>query len=82
VDSPVSRNDNSDMTNDIITTTTDCKEFSISIKKDRKNRVVVTKSEIVNGVPEPVYMTYAIDIDDAIKIQHYLIQEIHKFKLN
>lgn len=69
-------------TKPITTIDTRQREFSVSIFRDKNNRFLVRKSEIIHDITVPLYKTYALDLIDAVKIQDFLFQEIHHFKLN
>ena len=57
------------------------KTIAVKIGVDKKNRIYVEKYLIEGEERTLLYHTYAIDINDAVKIQSYLFQEI-KFRLN
>lgn len=58
------------------------RDFIVAILKDKKNRYLVRKSEIIHGITVLLFETSALNLEDAVKIQQYLVNEIHKYRLN
>lgn len=58
------------------------RDFIVAILKDKKDRYLVRKSEIIHGILVHLYETSALNLDDAVKIQQDLVNEIHKYRLN
>lgn len=57
------------------------REFSVSIGKDGKG-FFVRKTEHIGKIKVPLFETYVLGIEDAIKVQNQLINEIHNNQLN
>lgn len=54
----------------------DCKEFRVTIGRDKKNRILVRKVQIICGIKVPLFETYALSISGAYTIQKSLVEEI------
>lgn len=63
------------------TTTVRHREYVVGIYREHE-RLLVRKSELIGGIRVPLDETYVLDIDSAIRMQQYWINELHGFSLN